>query len=529
MDMQSEGNKDSIEAKDLWQQEALRRSEEQKKRIEKLNSIAAEAGKYLVGAILLGLLFYFCFYDFYINIAGLVYPLFLVGLYAITWKTMKSQGILFNKHCAGYVACSFLLAISTVLTTNFLIIFLNTVGIIILYLITLCRCYLADKVMGIQGFIMTIGRCVSGTFVCSRYFFKHSKGKIRFKRGNFEKSKSITLGIVLATVFLGVVLPLLSQADAVFGNILRFPFQAINITNGYQIIRGACFIFIPAILFYGLICSCYIRYMETEEKQYRLWKPDAILIMTGIIAVTYILFCSIQIVYLFGGLFELPEGITYAEYARQGFLQLLWVAVINIGLVLLLKIKCMPSKILNHILLVLSVCTVVMIISSAYRMILYVKVYDLTRLRFLVLWFLIFLVFVVGQMMYYVYHSKFRIGKWLFITALVAYMILSFGRMDYVIAKYNINANEYMTADNFRYLTYLSLDATPAIAELSEDRLLVDQEDNEYDYGYEEDSKENYELYFQWIVNEYNSSIRGFNISNYIAYQSALDKLAELK
>lgn len=223
----------------------------------------------------------------------------------------------------------------------------------------------------------------------------------------------------------------------------------------------------------------------------------------------------------------MPEGITYAEYARQGFLQLLWVAVINIGLVLLLKIKCMSSKILNHILLVLSICTVVMIISSAYRMILYVKVYDLTRLRFLVLWFLIFLVFVVGQLMYYVYHSKFRIGKWLFTTALVAYMILSFGRMDYVIAKYNINANEYMTSDNFNYLTYLSLDATPAIAELSVDRLLVDQENNEYDY--EEDMKENYKLYFQRIVNEYNSSIRGFNISNYIAYQSALDKLAEWK
>jgi len=106
-------------------------------------------------------------------------------------------------------------------------------------------------------------------------------------------------------------------------------------------------------------------------------------------------------------------------------------------------------------------------------------------------------------------------------------MIISFGRMDYVIAKYNINANEYMTSDNFNYLTYLSLDATPAIAELSVDRLLVDQENNEYDY--EEDMKENYKLYFQRIVNEYNSSIRGFNISNYIAYQSALDKLAEWK
>lgn len=526
MDMQSEGNKVSTEVNDPWQQEVIKRNEEQKERMEKLKPISEKSGKYLVGAILLGLLFYFCFYDYYINIAGLVYPLFLIGLYIITWKTMKNQEIQFQKHCLGYVVCSFLLAISTILTTNFLIIFLNTVGIIILYLITLCKCYLTNKEMGMQGYIMTIGRCISGAFVCSRFFFKHTKGKIRIKRSNSEKSKNIILGILLAIIFLIVVAPLLSQADPVFRKILHSPFQKVHITNGYEIVRGICFVFIPAILFYGLICSCYIRYIEPEERAYSLWKPDAIIIMTGIIAITYILFCSIQITYLFGGLFELPEGITYAEYARQGFFQLLWVAVINIGLVLLLKIRCTPSKKLNSILLVLSVCTVIMMISSAYRMILYVKVYDLTRLRFLVLWFLIFLMFVVGQTMYYIYHTKFRIGKWIFTTALVAYMILSFGRMDYIIAKYNINSNEYITPNNFVYLKNLSLDATPAIAELSKDRLLIDHEDNEYYYEYEVDIKEGYDLYFYWIVNEYSSSIRGFNISSYIAYQSALDKVA---
>ena len=134
--------------------------------------------------------------------------------------------------------------------------------------------------------------------------------------------------------------------------------------------------------------------------------------------------------------------------------------------------------------------------------------------------------FVVGQTMYYIYHTKFRIGKWIFTTALVAYMILSFGRMDYIIAKYNINSNEYITPNNFVYLKNLSLDATPAIAELSKDRLLIDHEDNEYYYEYEMEIREGYDLYFQWIVKEYSPSIRGFNISSYIAYQSALDKVA---
>ena len=160
---------------------------------------------------------------------------------------------------------------------------------------------------------------------------------------------------------------------------------------------------------------------------------------------------------------------------------------------------------------------------------LYVKAYNLTRLRVLVLWFLVLLVFVVGQMIYYIYHTKFRIGKWLFTTALIAYMILSFGRMDYVIAKYNINANEYITLYNFMYLTELSLDAAPAIAELSEERLVEGKEDGAYYYDHSEDIKTEYREYFKRIKNEYNTSIRGFNISNYIAYQNALDKIAEWK
>lgn len=527
MQEQSEVDKVLLIQNDPWQQKELQRSEEQKTRVEKLNPIAVESYKYLVWAILLGLVFYFCFYDYYYNMAGLVYPLFLASLYAVTRKTMKNQGILFNKRCRGYVVCSFLLALSTILTNNFLIIFLNTAGIIILYLIILCKCYLADKEMGIQNFVRAICRCISGAFLCSKFFFQHAKGKIRFKRGNSEKSKNIILGVALATVFLIVVLPLLSQADPVFHKMLLSPFKTIQIGNGYRIIRGICFVFIPAILFYGLSCACYTRYMETEGREYSLWKPEAPLIMTSIIAITYIVFCGIQITCLFGGLFELPEGITYSEYARQGFLQLLWVAVINIGLVLLLKVKCSPNQKLNQILIVLSICTVIMIISSAYRMILYVQVYDLTRLRLLVLWFLALLVFVVGQIMYYVNHSDFKIGKGIFITTLVAYMILSFGRMDYVIAKYNIHANTYITQSDFVYLTYLSLDATPAIGEISTDQLIDGQEEGGVYGEFSEDIRMEYEKYFKRIKNGYKETIRGFNISNYMAYQSALDKVTE--
>ncbi|WP_310602738.1 DUF4153 domain-containing protein [Anaerosporobacter sp.] len=513
-----------IDRNSIWEQEELQHREKQRELEEKLQPIARNAREYLIGAIILGVLFYFCFFDFYENIEGLVYPLFLLALYEVTWSVMKKQGILLDKRYLGEVICSFLLAISTVLTTNDSIIVFNTLGIIILYLIMLCRVYLADKDMGTPRLIKAMFRCVTGAFSYSKFFFKHAKGKMRIKKDDSGKRKTIMLGITLAAVFLVIVLPLLSQADPVFHKLLSSPFQSIRIDDTGEIIKAVCFIFIPAILFYGLVCSCYVRHMETEEKTYHLWKPDSIIIMTSIIATTYILFCGIQIFYLFGGWFKLPEGITYAEYARQGFIQLLWVAVINVGLVLVIKIRCTQNKKLNHILFVLSVCTVVMIISSAYRMILYVQAYDLTRLRFLVLWFLIVLIVAVGQMMYYIYHSQYKIGKRLFQTALIAYMLLSFCRMDYIIAKYNISANEYITSDDLMYLTCLSKDATPAIAELPEERVLKRSKADRYNYV-----DASYERYFYTIENEYKSSIRGFNISKYIAYQCAVDKNNELK
>ncbi|MFR8843973.1 MAG: DUF4153 domain-containing protein [Waltera sp.] len=45
-------------------------------------------------------------------------------------------------------------------------------------------------------------------------------------------------------------------------------------------------------------------------------------------------FSGIQIFGLFLGKMQLPEGYTYAQYAREGFFQLLAVSILNLILVL---------------------------------------------------------------------------------------------------------------------------------------------------------------------------------------------------
>ena len=93
-----------------------------------------------------------------------------------------------------------------------------------------------------------------------------------------------------------------------------------------------------------------------------------------------------------------PAGrMTYSQYAHQGFWQLLFVSIINFLAVLVCMQVFGENKILEILLCVISVCTCVMILSAAYRMLLYVEEYDLTFLRVLVLWFLAVLMLIFSE------------------------------------------------------------------------------------------------------------------------------------
>ncbi|MDN6655291.1 MAG: DUF4173 domain-containing protein [Bifidobacterium crudilactis] len=77
----------------------------------------------------------------------------------------------------------------------------------------------------------------------------------------------------------------------------------------------------------------------------------------------------------------LPDGYTYAEYARQGFWQLLAATGINLigyGLVLIYSPR---KRTLDSLLLCLIAATAVVLASSAVRLSLYITAYGLTWLR----------------------------------------------------------------------------------------------------------------------------------------------------
>ena len=142
---------------------------------------------------------------------------------------------------------------------------------------------------------------------------------------------------------------------------------------------------------------------KTAKKQGRT-DPVAGITFAGILAAVYVVYSGIQILFLFLRLdMGLPEGVTYSQYAHQGFWQLLAVRLINFAAVLICRMVFDENRILKIILTVVSVCTCIMIVSAAYRMILYVSEYYLTFLRVLVLWFLAVLMIIFFGVIYSIY------------------------------------------------------------------------------------------------------------------------------
>lgn len=171
----------------------------------------------------------------------------------------------------------------------------------------------------------------------------------------------------------------------------------------------------------------------------RTAEPIIGITFTGLISLVYLVFCFIQIVYLFGGLGTLPENYTYARYAREGFFQLVFVCIINLALVLICNKRFRKNNILKGILIFISLCTYIMIASSTYRMILYIKAYHLTFLRVLVLWGLAVIFLLISGTLALIFRESFPMVKYCVITVTIAYLIFSFAHPDYWIARYNLS------------------------------------------------------------------------------------------
>lgn len=373
-----------------------------------------------------------------------------------------------------------LIAISSFLTGNYFVISANcffTFAVGVLWAISCYRNISGyDLGHGILVWMESVLGCVIGF---ADFFDDTSSYAKTHRHAKMGKSATIIVGILIAIPLVALVLYMLSQADAVFRKGLAAIIPKLDVTNIVEIIIYALVIF--------FFSYCAVRYqlhdrVERQRRKTGFSMVTATIIMMPL-AVIYAVFCAVQIVYLFAGAGSLPDGYTYSSYAREGFFQLLFLCIMNLILVRVVE-KCFEKSRLTDILgLVICACTILMDISSVFRMVMYIRSYRLTQQRILTLFVDAGVLLLVAGVIIKQLRPEFGIGRYSFICFMVVWLLFAFARPDAIIASYNLSdyaESVSMEQKDDDYITGLSSDAYQVICDnknrISADNMKIYQE-----------------------------------------------------
>lgn len=192
----------------------------------------------------------------------------------------------------------------------------------------------------------------------------------------------------------------------------------------------------------------------------------------------FLAFVVVQLAVLFGGHDHVlrTAGLSYAEYARAGFWQLLAAAALTLGVigaaVLFADTPQRSHRLLRRLLLgVLCALTIVVVASALRRLLLYEDAFGLTRLRLLAtgasLWIGGIFVLVIAAGV--VARVRRQLSRIVVSGTAVALLGFSLANPDGLIAERNIERWRETGRLDVAYLQTLSADAAPALAELPPD------------------------------------------------------------
>lgn len=303
--------------------------------------------------------------------------------------------------------------------------------------------------------------------------------------GRDKKSSGVNgviIGIAIAIPVLAAVLALLISADIAFSEMFKNAFKGMDASDaiGYSI--AGVLLFLCACGLYYSLRSRNPKPVAEERKNINLNKI-AMMLVVGCVDAVLAVFAALQFGYLFAG--NVPAGYTYAQYAQNGFWQLVAVAVIVAVIVFLAQksnaVRTENSKALKAVVTVLCVLTEIVLVSAFWRMALYEQAFSFSILRIFTQAFMVATACVFAVLIVSLWKRDFKLGKWIFIVGMVVYLGLNFMNADAFIAQQNI-AIQKQNAD-IQYLSGLSVDALPYYADQIDARIL-EKTNDEFDYRY---------------------------------------------
>ncbi|ATB28005.1 DUF4153 domain-containing protein [Melittangium boletus] len=293
-------------------------------------------------------------------------------------------------------------------------------------------------------------------------------------RGQLSRWLPVARGALLALPVLVVFTELLVSADAVFEAMVMGSLSWLVQLFSLGTVWRGLFVGASALGVLGLLAQALRRRrarelgeVEVAPVAARLGFTECITLL-GLVDVLFLVFTFIQCAFLWG-VARLPEGVTYAGYARRGFFELLAVSVLTLGLGMALtrwtrlttggQVKAFRVACSVMVGLVL-----VLLVSAMKRMALYEAAYGYTHLR---VYTQVFMVALAGVLVWRAVTlwwrpERFAIGA--FVGALACIAALDLLNPDAFIARGNLERFTQGLSWDDAYVLALSEDAAPVLA-----------------------------------------------------------------
>lgn len=258
-----------------------------------------------------------------------------------------------------------------------------------------------------------------------RNLFKNLKFiKIDTKKDKNDKIINIIFGTIIGVFISGLILALLTSADAYFDKFLSSIVTNINVDfNLWYVIKGIIYFVILFVIGINLFKNKEITLKESKKSRVN---KTVITTMLFIVNFVFVLFLISEISKLCGNFLKVPKGYIYSSYAREGFFQLLFVTLINFGIILYLIYKTnlvKEDKKVKYLVLSLIAFSIFLIFNSYYRMFLYIGRFGFTNLRLQVILFLFMEIILFGFIIKKILRGAKKDGMLFLIIMTITYVI----------------------------------------------------------------------------------------------------------
>lgn len=255
------------------------------------------------------------------------------------------------------------------------------------------------------------------------------------------------LGLVCTIPFLVILTLLFSNADFAFAqslsSILSYFYDLPVAKIIGTILLGVLMTVYILPLFFALDAD--YPQPEAGNKRKGILPNAAVTAFLVVLIALEVYFSYFQVRYLFLNLGTLPEGMSYAEYARGGFFEIAAATLLTVALIFAATVLTrrdedeeLPLSV-RLLLTVFSACVALMFASSYYRMLMYMDAYSMTIRRVGVCWLMALMLAVLIGVIIYIWKPDFALTRYTIFTVLVFVLALNLMHLGATVSKNNVD------------------------------------------------------------------------------------------